>query len=294
MLVCEANIHGIKLDDLYLYFFFAFSFSNLYITFFMSEKSSYLNLYDSLEKKTKHTISASERALVLPLESEVDGRSMKSLSEQVFALSAVVQSLTGEIPYTEEKKIAVDSQDAVAIAADGVAPVVNPVDGFGWYFKNTGSPSKINWYFYGQDANNHQTLGEVTHLYAVVRLYANVSQQSMPWVAIYTKPQGSGDASGWYHSRRNWVVPSAARAGISPGDTVLLYYGADPVAVQPGLPHVQLELDPSSSNGDDAPDQELLLVALSSDSSAPASGVELGCSHFASAIAGESVNRELV
>ena len=120
-----------------------------------------------------------------------------------------------------------------------------------------------------------------------------MDQQSVPWIGIYTKPTGSGDSGSWYKSRRNWVIPSAVTPTISNGDTVLLYMGDDPATVEPSIPHIALEIDSGSSNGDDAPEQELLLVALSTDSSAPVNNVEFTCKNFASNLEGESIDRVL-
>lgn len=231
----------------------------------------------------------------LPLTTEVNLRSLASSIDQLDAITAQVQTLTGSIPYVQERKIDASSQEAVAIGADGVLPVANPIDaGLGWYFKNTGgSPEKANWYFLGQDANQTKTFGDIDTLYAVLKIYVNASQQSLPYLSLYSKPEGVGDAAGWYHSRRTWVISAADAATISNGDTVLIYKGDDPADVEPGIPHLALEIDPISSNGDDDPAQQILLLALSSDSGAPAAQVEIACPEFGTYVGGDNQKRIL-
>ena len=167
--------------------------------------------------------------------------------------------------------------EVTAIQADGDPPAAaNPQDpGLGWYYINsTGPTQKINWYFWppGQPTPPAPSVYEITTLqaYFVVKIY---STTSWPFISLYTTPQPSGDAGGWYHSRRTYIVNSIFQGVALPGEYVF-YIGSDPVTVEPLMTHIPLEIDTFSSNGDDSNDQTILSVAVSTDSSAAANAVE--------------------
>lgn len=88
-----------------------------------------------------------------------------------------------------------------AVYADGAAGEPDPNNEAGWYFKNTGSPNKINWYFLSnQNPNITFKYSDLKNAYAVIKNYNNNS--NFPFFTIYTKPQGDGnDAAFWYRSR---------------------------------------------------------------------------------------------
>jgi len=145
----------------------------------------------------------------------------------------------------------------------------------GWKFTNT-EAGKINWYFVAQDNTQHKTLEDYSGFYAQVKLDSIVS---LPFFNVYTKPKGDGtDASSWYGSRRTYVFPSDH--GVQPGEDVLMYFGADLPATYPDMKHVQLVLDPGSSNGSDDPSQEFLFIAFSTNSGAVLNGVNICAKAF--------------
>jgi len=145
----------------------------------------------------------------------------------------------------------------------------------GWGFKNA-TPGKINWYFASQSTEEHKTLEDYSGFYAKVRL---ISVASLPFFNIYTKPKGDGtDASSWYGSRRTFVFRSDH--GINAGDEVLMYYGADLPATYPDIPHIQLVLDPGSSNGSDDLSQEFQFISFATNSAAAVDSVDLCAKAF--------------
>jgi len=249
-----------------------------------------------LEEKTRAL--GSENALqtqISYMSHNLDPVALDSLTEIVAKVNAVDSSIFSRI-YTVEKflrchfdleslypltisdmkQMVVEIADSGAIAADEGVPV-HCVEG-GWAFTNSShiTSNKINWYLHGQDVGSDTTLGEYTGFYAKVLLK---SVGSLPFFSVYTKQKGDGtDAGSWYGSRRTFVVPSTAT--LTAGQEVLLYTGADLPAAYADIPHVQLELDASSSNGSDHEDQALLTFALSTDSAAPKNAVSLCLSDF--------------
>ena len=102
-----------------------------------------------------------------------------------------------------------------SIYADGTAPadapssVTSTYGNFGWYFKKSGN-SKINWYL--QPKSSTMKVIDLTGLYLELFNVAITNASDMPYIMVYTKKTGSGDAASWYKSRRMYTfsgVPTA-------------------------------------------------------------------------------------
>eukprot|EP00732_Lithocolla_globosa_P002878 Lithocolla_globosa_v1_NODE_2039_length_2196_cov_20.511443.p2 type:complete len:327 gc:universal NODE_2039_length_2196_cov_20.511443:119-1099(+) len=243
------------------------------------------------------TANFSLLATPLPITgSTIDGRKIDDLAKQIFAMSFLLNQTFGQITYTSQQSIVVGTPEADAIAADETKPIVNPIPvDNGWYFSNTLASSKINWYFFAQDANNTKQLGQITFCYSVFKTYVNLSAQSMPYLSVYTKPLGDGsDAGSWYRSRQTWKLAEANRLTlIPPNNKCLMYFGYQDPAVETGIPHFLLVKDVGTSVGPQLPTEELLTIALSTDSGAPVNSISFTCNNFGTAIGGESINRTL-
>lgn len=108
------------------------------------------------------------------------------------------------------------SNTATAVVADGSPPVPTPVIRYGyqgWYYTNSdwwvnGAPTvrnKINWYL-GPNVNT-TTVGGLQYIRLSLRVFNRVST---PFLTVYTKSTGSGDAGGWYKSKRTYVIADTA------------------------------------------------------------------------------------
>ena len=256
---------------------------------------SQINLYDEETLTTKSVIKASGSSVVLPDNTVVDGVKLTDIdkSKAIYTMNDVLQELTNKLIPTSEKTYAYDSAEATAIKADQGTPIANPVDvGLGWYFTNSGASSpnnKINWYFVGGDVK--RLLGSVYANTARCKIYNNTSLQDLPFISIYTKPQGAGDAASWYRSRQSWLVSSGDQSLISSGDTVLLVQGSDPVDVDKDITHYSLVKDGLFSVGPQADDEEIFLIALSTDSGATLNSVQFALEKFTTSYSG---NTELI
>jgi hypothetical protein len=253
-------------------------------------KSSQLNLYDEQTLTTQFAIKASGSSLILPDNTVVDGVKLTDKTKAIYALNDVLQELTGKLIPTSEKSYAYDSPEAVAISADQGQPIANPNDvGLGWYFTNSGTSkptNKINWYFVGGDVK--RLLGDLFAITARVKIYNNTSLQDLPYITIYTKPQGAGDASSWYRSRQNWLVSSGDQSLISAGDTVLLVNGSDPTDEDKDIAHYVLEKDDNTSVGPQNNDEQILLISFSTDSGATLNSVQFALTKFTSSYNGNT------
>jgi hypothetical protein len=67
--------------------------------------------------------------------------------------------------------------------------------------------NKINWYILPNSATT--TVGDLRYIRLNLHVFSRVST---PFLTVYTKATGVGDAGGWYKSKRVYVVANAAAA----------------------------------------------------------------------------------
>ena len=163
-----------------------------------------------------------------------------------------------------------DLSDA-SVYADAQIPIPSP-DGFpGWYYSNDvivpAPRNKINWYFYASERQPGViTLAELEGLYALV-VVTTIADPI--FLQAYTKPEGPGDAGSFYRSRLTYLQPDPATSTPTPGIYLFHAAGLDVTNIFPGYPRVSCPLDPATSNGPQAPTEELLLANIATNSGAP-------------------------
>ena len=120
---------------------------------------------------------------------------------------------------------------ASAVVADGSPPVPTPVLRYGyqgWYYTNSDAwvnsapnvRNKINWYL---GPNTATTTATTVAALQYVRLCLRVfNRVSTPFLTVYTKATGSGDAGGWYKSKRTYVI--ADSTGTLTNNTSYCFY----------------------------------------------------------------------
>tara|TARA_R110000737_G_scaffold318816_2_gene329796 strand:- start:196 stop:786 length:591 start_codon:yes stop_codon:yes gene_type:complete len=89
----------------------------------------------------------------------------------------------------------------------------NGRDGWLWTKITAGATEFMNLYFYSE-GNRPITLGEIHSINAVLSIDSYTDATSLPFLNIYTKPTGVGDAGAWYHSRINHTLKA--------GETIVL------------------------------------------------------------------------
>jgi hypothetical protein len=99
---------------------------------------------------------------------------------------------------------------SIAITADGIAPsqpptsLVNQYAVNGWYFKNTISGTKINWYL---PPSLNMTVGDLLGLYITLFNASTTSNDNMPFITVYTVPTGTGDVfPGFCRSSMTYII----------------------------------------------------------------------------------------
>ena len=155
----------------------------------------------------------------------------------------------------------------------------------GWYYKNllTAQVSQLYFYSYlnpGMSVAGRQfayQLNDITMSYCVVRLIAVNSGEGLPTLAIYSRPQGSGDAvPGFIRSRKVYNIPTSAK--LTQGMQVMLYWGVEPsLKLHPGVARIQLQL--VSTIGPALGTEQLAFLSINTDSASLAGNSEYIVSH---------------
>ncbi|MCP4996994.1 MAG: hypothetical protein GY934_24940, partial [Gammaproteobacteria bacterium] len=171
-----------------------------------------------------------------------------------------------EIVYTTETAL---FNTDTSVFADGDAGSVDPngVEN-GWYYQSgTSGTGKVNWYFTAAGAGAPQqiTVGSLKNQFAVIKVLAT----GVPYFNIYTQPTGDGaDAASWFRSRLTYLTFDSLDAYV--GQTVLIYRGEDPSNLFQTMPHIEMELEPSSSFGPAGTDELVMFGSLSTSTGYPA------------------------
>jgi hypothetical protein len=134
----------------------------------------------------------------------------------------------------------------------------------GWNAVNSVAGTKFNYYIFN-GAEEVLTLGDVSSLYwkGYVNRFTGVS--SVPFLQIYTKPTGVGDAGAFYHSRINYIYANDDTIGI--GEECLFYAETVPTST---FTNRKIKFNNKSVVGDGLPAEEVLFIVCASDSGAGA------------------------
>lgn len=159
-------------------------------------------------------------------------------------------------------KINVGSANGIAVYADSLpAPTGDPDGRPGWYFAKTTGTEKFNYYFYSQ-GSHPLTVADLDDVFFVGSVNHWSNEYSAPYVVVYTKPTGVGDAGAWYHSRRAYAVHSPE---IVLGMKVQFSTHREPT---PRFPYQHIVLSKITDTGDFEDDEEILTISVQSESTA--------------------------
>lgn len=166
---------------------------------------------------------------------------------------------------------------AAAVVADACPPTAIPsgYNTHGWYYKNNASAStvngrKINWYVSPNTANS--TVGDLHALYYTAEI---LNKDYLPFIIVYTKPTGSGDAASWYKSKRVFIFErNSSQIKFNKHCQLCfeLVSGSKAACSIDGLEVLDLTVDltnTDSNKGAFASTEEILAISLQTDSAAP-------------------------
>ncbi len=156
---------------------------------------------------------------------------------------------------------------ATAIQADSLpSAIADPSDRPGWLYKKDGAsnPSdKFNWYYY--DGTNYNV--SLKHIKSLFWVGSVDTFGANPFINVYTKMTGSGDAGAWYHSRHSYVI-NAANQTVQSGERCLYHALEKPTLDFDGARKVLM--GKRIDDGTYDPESEILYITLHSDSGHPA------------------------
>ena len=159
-------------------------------------------------------------------------------------------------------KVKLTSPSGISVYADSSpAPVSDPDERQGWLFeKIAADSSKFNYYMYSQGSHAF-TLADLKSVFMTGAIDHWTNTSSCPFVVVYTKMTGSGDAGSWYKSRVAYSLSSSEK--IVPGELVNLYAKNNP-HLKNSLRDIPLTQETLTGTGADT--EEILTISIQSDS----------------------------
>jgi len=151
-----------------------------------------------------------------------------------------------------------------SVYADSMPPPIDDPDGrAGWLFEKSSGAEKFNYYCYSQ-GSKAITLGHLRSVHFSGAVDNYVSNASVPFFVVYTKPTGVGDAGLWYHSKVAYAISNVA--DIQLGELCYFYGGEKPTDITSSYRHIFL--NNIIIEGDALPAEEILYMSVHSDSGA--------------------------
>jgi len=176
-----------------------------------------------------------------------------------------------------------DINARTTLSPDTVPAFSVPVSGIpaseGWYYKNTSAGNASQLYYYvnqsSQTRNHDYTISSIQSQWAVVRLLNLNSGTSLPFLVVYSQPQGSGDILPGF-ARSSWVYQIATGQELRLGEKVIIYRGVQPDSrIYPELRRVECTL--TLTRGPALTSELLAYATLNTDSGATVNTVEYVC-----------------
>ena len=159
-------------------------------------------------------------------------------------------------------KIKLSSSSGVAVYADSSpAPTADLNGREGWLFTKTTGAEKFNYYLWAQGSRALR-LRDLRNIFMVASVDTYTSISSVPYIVIYTKPTGVGDAGAFYHSKITHTIDSSQTVML--GEKVQYYTHQQHPDVDYGYRNVSLPIE--TKTGDALPDEEILYITVHSDS----------------------------
>lgn len=166
-------------------------------------------------------------------------------------------------------QVLLTSTNGIAVKADTTLTVQDdPEKREGWNCINPVSSTKLNLYYFS-GSNEIITLGQLSSVYfkGFINVYTEFS--SLPFINVYTKPTGSGDAAPWYHSRITYEYDNDNTIGIG---EECVFFGKGTPSTEFNNRKIQLNNVVVDGEGLDA--EEILYITVSTNSSATQDAVD--------------------
>ena len=135
----------------------------------------------------------------------------------------------------------------------------------GWLFTKTAGAEKFNYYIYGQ-GSHPITLSQLHNVFFSGAVDNYVTGASVPFVVVYTKPTGAGDAGAWYHSKVAYTIGNNHINNIQLGELCFFTCINQPKNIPNNYRNINLSN--KILTGDGLGTEEILTISIHSDSGA--------------------------
>ena len=202
------------------------------------------------------------------------------------ALNTLITTESGLRSSEDAKIISSSSRSVVLPLTSGVVggqayPAVMPdavrnLGYDGWYYKKVSADSvnrKINWYL-SPDVN--MLVSDLKQVFFEMNL---INSTTIPFITVYTKPTGSGDAASWFKSSRTFEVLNTT---LLNNTNYCCYYKFDSNAVVPfAYNHINQAMSLSdvvaNIRGSFLPTEQVMFFSFGTNTSAAVGAVEFIC-----------------
>ena len=150
----------------------------------------------------------------------------------------------------------------------------------GWYYKKVADDSvnkKINWYL-GPDTN--MLVSDLKQVFFEMNL---INTTGLPFITVYTKPTGTGDAASWFKSARTFeLLNPSSLSSLSNNTPYCFHYKFDSNASDPfSYNHANKLMSPSdvtaNIRGNFLPTEQVMFFSFGTNSGSAIGTVELIC-----------------
>jgi len=161
----------------------------------------------------------------------------------------------------------------------------------GWYYKNLVLGNTSQLYYYAniatQTKNYDYQINSVQSQFAVVRILNLNAVTSLPFLVVYSQPQGAGDNIPGF-ARSVWVYQIKSTEELRLGEQVMIYRGIAPDSrIYPNVRRVECVL--TNTRGPALTSEILAYATINTDSAAPINTVEYVCKGAGLTFAGDHI-----
>lgn len=175
-----------------------------------------------------------------------------------------------------KKSYANIDNDSLLLGADTNPPFSTHPIFNGWYYKNTVSNGASNLYFYGNTLTNSRQkllkLSDIKSIFVKCKILSISNNSSIPFLNIYTRPTGSGDAGAFYKSRLTYIINQPL---ILPGEDILMCVNNNEIdnILYPEIHKENARLLNTLGTAND--NEDVILISVNTDSGAALNTVEV-------------------
>lgn len=172
-------------------------------------------------------------------------------------------TITQETNSIHNGKIKLTGSGPSVYADSSPIPTADLNDREGWLFTKTSGAEKFNYYIYGE-GNQALTLSMLKNVFFTGSIDNYISGTSNPFIVVYTKMTGIGDAGAWYHSKVAYFIDNFQNIQIG---EICLFRCLEEIEKN-NYTFREIPLLGVVKTGDALPSEEILTISIQSDSSA--------------------------